>query len=441
MATESNIFQSIAVIQESSFGSLSATTNLPDPAIFDGSQAYIPIQIGQLSTPGDPVMNEDTAVRSGDFNRPADMVTVVDSEGLKVNNRTGQVSFLVDAVQGQGSVDADDYWLGWCLGASLTDSGYSTIRGESVSGTASVIDVDDQSDYEIGQVIQVQRVGTKVEYAMIVDKTNDVQDTITITPQLSGVLVDAELALCRTFGPKNHSTVGSSVAFQIDGAGYRNRAFGCRWSQVVLSGNNARAQIQFTFEAACILDYNNEAPVIAGSNYSNEPDYTDAHVCHFRNSCVVISNAIDINDGDYPVIDGRTELDVKDVTITIDATVTPCASPSSILGMSDMIVGPRTATVTMTLCDPDSVRGVIGSSLKNKSHHNLSIGFGPGGAGQGIAFLMPAAFLETDPNKREPGAATTETNLTWKNGGWFGDQSTTGVGGTSFRLAYPGGSI
>lgn len=424
----SNNIQSLAVLQEASFGSLSS--NFPDISIFDGSEKSVPIVRGSLSTPGDVQMNADESVRRGFFRRPADVATTVDSSGNLRQRRKGQLTVTIPALQAGGSGDSDNYWLSWFLGSSLVDDGAPVVTEEAVTGaSASLLNVGLFSNYRVGQMVSTALVDQRAEYAAIVDRTDDVQDTIQITPAFSGAMAGENLHVLRTFGGID-SSAGSSLAFRIDGVKYRTYAFGCRMSSFKITANNTRAQGEFTFDCALIFD-THEA-VVAGGNWLETQDITDSKVLNTLDCEFIVSDAINTGAGGYPTVAGRNSLDVEGITVTLKCELTPCPSMSSILGMSDLIVTNRTIQVDVMTCD---IGTTFQRDLLDKVHRNLVVGFGPEGQGEGMCVFLPAAHLIADPSRSNSWKQT----LSFREVDWTGDVGTRAASNlirTPFRIAF-----
>ena len=85
--------RSLGVAVESSFGSLSATTNLPDNSGY--TYISIPCEREPILIYGDVVASERTDARDGSYLVPPEPDTVW-SGGNRVRRRTGQVNLRVD---------------------------------------------------------------------------------------------------------------------------------------------------------------------------------------------------------------------------------------------------------------------------------------------------------------------------------------------------------
>lgn len=430
MATGTINVQSLAVVQESSFGSL--VNNFPDTTIFATGFKSIPILRGNLGTVGEIQMNEDGSVRPGFFSRAPDVATVHDSNGNRVQRRTGELTFTIDAVRTFGAeTDSDEHWMTWLLASSAIDGGKVDVGTESaVSGSdVSDVTVADDTGYDVGQLLATKIVGERGEYTAIVAKPGD--DELTLSPELSAALDEDTLYQLRTFGYRN-SEVGDSLAFRIDGDKWRTYAFGCRLSAANFSLNNKRLQVEMTF--VCAFIYDTHEAVTAGSNWLLTQDNIAEPALHSLNAEFVVSDPIDPTDAGYPAIAGRNSLGMDNITINITRELTPCVSTNSVLGMSELVASNLTVEISGTLC---TITTEFNRDYLDKTYRQVMVGFGPVGEGRGMAFFMPAGHLTADPSLRDIGGPLVKQTLTWTQGQWAGDVGNPGPTNlidTSFRI-------
>ena len=85
--------RSLSIAVESSFGSLSASTGLPDNSGL--TYVSIPCERDPIIIPGEPVVSERNDARDGNYMLPPEPDTVW-SGGSRVRRRTGQVVCRVD---------------------------------------------------------------------------------------------------------------------------------------------------------------------------------------------------------------------------------------------------------------------------------------------------------------------------------------------------------
>jgi hypothetical protein len=107
--------RSLSVAVESSFGSLSASTNLPDNSGY--TYTSIPCEREPILIYGDVVASERNDARDGSYLVPPEPDTVW-SGGNRVRRRTGQVNLRVDLTTiGSTPSDYSANYLGYLLGA------------------------------------------------------------------------------------------------------------------------------------------------------------------------------------------------------------------------------------------------------------------------------------------------------------------------------------
>jgi hypothetical protein len=123
--------RSLSVAVESSFGSLSASTGLPDNSGL--TFVSIPCERDPIIIPGEPVVSERNDARDGNYMLPPEPDTVW-SGSSRVRRRTGQVVCRVDLTTiGSAADNYDSNYLGYLLGAGLKTQNPS-ITNDSVTG-------------------------------------------------------------------------------------------------------------------------------------------------------------------------------------------------------------------------------------------------------------------------------------------------------------------
>ena len=109
--------RTLGVAQESSFGSLLASTNLPTPA---ASYISIPCEMDPILIYGEPVASERNDARDGNYFNQPEPDTVYDSNGDRVRRRTGQVQLRVDLTTiGTAANNYNTNYLGYLLDAGF----------------------------------------------------------------------------------------------------------------------------------------------------------------------------------------------------------------------------------------------------------------------------------------------------------------------------------
>jgi hypothetical protein len=416
---------SIKVKKETSFGSLSATTNLPDSTIF-ATGIQLEAERADLQTYGEIAMNERAEARSGFYQLPPEPETVLDGAGIVQQRRTGTLSFSM-VYRGGGDFNAlgngyDGSAISWLLESGLEagDSPALVANYDNVvtaSATANDFTGTGTGKFRVGDIIAFDLNG-KREYSAITEITAGVNDTIYYSPQFSQQLqANDTIRTVRTeFGLD--ADVGASVAFQVDGDDWRTNAYGCRMESVEFSLTGKRLMLTFTFQCALLQSDNSAAS-------PGDPFRLRGKVAHFFPSEVVVSAAVPKPvlgaapaAADFRLARGDT-FDVDEFTCTISNSLAPRGYSESILGMSDLEVTDRTVEVNLTLSVPSSV---VADDFKNQVERQLVVGFGPTGAGNGLCLFLPSGVLRTDPNLRDLGGDIVRQVLTYVPGLWNGDQ-------------------
>ena len=422
--------RSLSVAVESVFGSLSASTGLPD----NGGLSYtsIPCERDPIVVYGDPVVSERNDARDGSYGLPPEPDTVW-SSGARVQRRTGQISLRLDLTTiGSAANNYDSNYLGYLLGAGLLTAKHSV----SLDPVSSVSDVNTftptttSTNYAVGAILGAELNG-RAEYSAVTD--NDVSGDVTVSPAFSaGFTGTPTLRLMQTWFPGSRSVLGDrthSLSFRVDGVNFRSFAYGCVLESLALSLDNGRVMADLTYQAALIQDDHGNAvgPI--------EPTYNSGAPAFFRGSYVVVSDAAPTSLTNASTGDtlGRVALDVEDFSFTITNTLTPLGHSNSLLAMSDMEITDVDVELSLTLSTANSS---LNSDFFNRQLRQVLVGMGPIGDGLGAAVMIPAAYLTGDASKYEVGGNDiVRQQLTYKASRFGGDVSESGAGNSPVRLA------
>jgi hypothetical protein len=427
--------RSISVATESSFGSL--VDGLPS---YSGlTYTSIPCERDPIIVYGDVVVSERNDARDGTYSLPPEPDTVW-SGGSRVRRRTGTVEIRLDLTTVGSSVNNySANYLGELLGAGfLTQAGLT--HSDAVT---SVVDVNNftptttSTNYVTGSIIGAD-LGGRAEYSSVTD--NNVSGDVSVSPAFSSSFTGTPtMRLLQTWYCPTRDNLGTtqhSLSFRVDGVDFRSYAYGCRLESMTLSLDNGRVMADLVYQAAIIQDDHGNAvgPI--------EPSYNSGAPCFFRGSYVVISDAAPTSLTDVGSTGdtlGRIALDVEDFTLTITNTLTPIGHSNSILAMRDMEVSDVDVELSLTVTTPNTT---INNDFFNRQLRQVLVGFGPIAAGQGGAFMLPAAYLANDPSKYDPsGNDIVRQPLTYKMSRFGGDVADVfDVYNSPFRLALGKGS-
>ena len=408
--------RTLGVAEETTFGSLSPTTNLPTPA---ASYVSIPCEMDPILIYGEPVASERNDARDGNYFNQPEPDTVYNSSGDRVRRRTGQVQLRVDLTTiGTAANTYDANYLGYLLNGGFLNR----TSGVTAATVATITDTNSFSTILNG----------KVEYSAITDDS-DTSSDITVSPAFSaGFTGTPTIRGTQTYYPGSRTFTGTytnSLTFRVDGVNFRSYAYGCVLESLAISLDNGRLMGDFTYQSACIQDDHGSAvgPI--------EPLYNTGAPPFFRNSYVVVSDAapssrVDATTGDKL---GRIELDCEDFSLTVTNTLTPLGTSESILAMSNMDISGVDVELTLTL---STVNTTIANDYFNKTLRQVLIGTGPSGDGEGCAIMLPAAMLTNDPSAYDvSGNDIVRQTLTYKQARYAGDVSDVNAANSPFRLA------
>lgn len=425
--------RSISVAIESTFGSISASTGLPNHSGL--SFTSIPCERDPIIIYGDAVVSERNDARDGTYTLPPEPDTVWDTYSGSGNNRirrrTGQVQITLDLTTASGASNYVSNYLGKLLGAGFKTE-FSSVNSDSVA-----VEIDTNrwtpsttsTNFISGGLVGIDLNG-RAEYSAITD--TNVSGDVTCSPEFSSS-IDGRLAhLLQNWFPGQRSDLGTvehSVSFRIDGVDFRSYAYGCKLESLALSLDNGRVMCDLTFNSALIQDDHGNAagPV--------EPVYNLGAPCFFRNSYVVISDAAPTSLTDASTGDtlGRIALDVEEFSLTVTNTLTPIGHSNSLLAMRDMEVSDVDVELSLTVSTPNTT---INNDFFNRQLRQVLVGFGPLAVGKGGAFMIPAAYLTSDPSKYDvSGNDIVRQSLTYKSSRFGGDIADANVAyNTPFRL-------
>ena len=428
--------RSLSVAVESSFGSLGSSTGLPDNSGL--TYVSIPCERDPIIIYGDPVVSERNDARDGTYGLPPEPDTVW-SSGYRVRRRTGQVTLRLDLTTvGSSSATYNANYLGYLLGGGFKSVALLT-GSDTVSAITNVntfTPTTASTNYVSGGLIGVD-INGRAEYSAVTD--NDVAGDVTVSPAFSsGFTGTPTTRIMQNWFPAQRGDLGDvthSLSFKVEGVDFLSYAYGCKLESLSLSLDNGRVMADLTYQAAIIQDDHGSAsgPV--------EPVYNSGAPCFFRGSYVVVSSTSPTSLTDASTGDtlARTELDCEDFTLTVTNTLTPKGHSNSILAMSDMEVSDVDVELTLTLSSPETS---LNDDFFNRTLRQVLVGFGPLAAGEGGAFMIPAAYLTADPSKYDVGGNDiVRQTLTYKASRFGGDIADSNTAyNTPFRLALGKGS-
>ena len=420
--------RTLSVAVESSFGSLSSSTGLPDNSGL--TYVSIPCERDPIVIYGEPVFSERNDARDGNFMLPPEPDTVWDS-GSRVRRRTGQVVCRVDLTTiGTASANYSANYLGYLLGA-----GFKTRIPSVLSDTATVVNVNSYTptsgpnNDDVGTIIGADLNG-RAEYSAITDDTNggNVNFSPAFSAGFTGSKTVRHLQTWYVPGQNATGTRENSLSFRVDGVGFRTYCYGCVLESLSITLDNGRLMGEFTYQSALIQDDHGSAvgPI--------EPTYNSGSPPFFRGAYAVFSSTAPtsltaVTTGDMLA---RTTADCEDFSLTVTNTLTPMGHSNSILAMSNMEISDVVVELTMTLSTPLTL---INDDFFNRTLRQVVIGTGPIGDGLGCAIMLPAAQLAVDPSAYDvSGNDIVRQQLTYNQSRFSGDVSGSNATNSPFRL-------
>ena len=419
--------RSLSVAVESSFGSLSASTGLPDNSGL--TFVSIPCERDPILVAGEPVFSERNDARDGNYSIPSEPDTVW-SGGSRVRRRTGQITVRVDLTT--IGTSADTYaanYLGYLLGAglktrlpSITSDSVTAVDANSYTPTSAPAEAD------VGTLVS-STINGRAEYSAITDNA-DGSSNVTISPAFSGSSYSTVRNMQTWYIPGRTATGDRehSLAFRIDGVDFRSFAYGCVLESLSITLDNGRLMADLVYQSALIQDDHSSAvgPI--------EPVYNSGAAQLFRGAYVVASSTSPTSLTNATTGDtlARTALPAEDFSLTLTNTLTPLGHSNDILAMSDMDISDTTVELSLTLSSPASL---VADDFFNRTVRQILVGTGPQGDGLGCAIMLPAAMLTVDPSAYDvSGNDIVRQQLTYSQSRFGGDVAETNAANSPFRL-------
>lgn len=414
--------KSLSIASETTFGSIDATTGAPDASGL--SFTSMATDRAPIIVYGEPPVNERVEARAGPYNLPPEP----DTSG-NTPRRTGTFTiervhpFIGNATAFANITDMPGHKLRNSVMMSTAAPGS---KGDSpaAGSSASQWPAGNVANYAVGIGVAVNIAG-RGEYSFVTDVTGT---DVICSPELSATLAGGEdVRICQTYSMANDlSGYGSSLAFRVDGVGFRTYLVGCRAESCAITLQGKMVREVWTIRFAHAYDDNGAASVV-------DPVETDGYIAHMLNSYTVVTDT-PVNGQTAPAAEARDTIDVDEFSATLTWTLGEKGHSNTILGVSDFEVTDFNAEVNITASA--ACASLNQATFFNKFMHGLVAGMGAVSVGNGMCLYLPAAALQNDPNVTDFGSDYVRTVYNWKQGGpYTGDNSTTAPAGTCFRWA------
>jgi len=431
MANTSTV-RTLEIAVEGTFGSRDPATNLPAATAF-GSSVTIAPERASLAIPGELAATPRDEGRDGYYLRPSEPATVLDGTGALVHRRAGAFSFAMVVDLGGDFAGAgggyDGAAIAMLLAAGMQDGSSPVLAADyanvvSLASTANSFIGTGTGIFQIGDVIAADLEGRR-EYAIVTDVTVLANDEVFFTPAFSRPITNVSadvIRTCRTFS-QSKNAVGSSVAFALNGDGWRTECYGCRWESLGVQVANQLATFTWTFQCALIQDNHAAAAMV-------DPVRPRGQAVHSIPANSVLSVAVPQPNDAAPTsapfkLARAVDLDLESLEFTISNTLTPVGRGGDIYAMSEWEVTDQVVEVALTLSAPSTA---LADDFRDSVQRTLILAYGPNGAGNGMALVLPSAVLQSDPNLYDLSTNLVQQRLVYGQGRWAGDQ-------------FPGGSI
>lgn len=237
----------------------------------------------------------------------------------------------------------------------------------------------------------------------------DPQTVSLVSPFVDGtdIAEDEVLRVAHMFRTDGGDDLGPSVSLEFNGRGYKDGAYGCRWSKLELRIDERRVVAVFTMDLPIILSKDGDADVATFANVAGLPrDPYDSEVATFAATRPTISTTKSWSRDKPPalplLLDGEL-LPIKSATITIENPLTPRGQWTGI-GMGPTEPDDPTIDISLMLSRPLTSADRDLLRVGRDNYRELKLPLGPVGA-HGGGIIVPGASLMTDPDKYDESEA------------------------------------
>ena len=435
--------QSVSVATEATFGSIGAT-GAPDASGLPYVSGPV-LRAPAFAAVGEPELTERPDARDGPHIYPPDYATTRDNAtGLLRPRRPAVVSVtlpLETIGAGGGAITGFDLsMLGRILSSAMSAPalpGASTDPNPAAVGANQFTPSIPAADFLAGGLFGVATADHTMEYSGVV---NSAGANVEHSPALSvGVAAPLTVQLLRTWSVDNRFAVGaaSSLAFRLDGHGWRYYAVGGRLQALSIASNGRRLDATCTIQFADSYQAHADAAVVGGTNIV-EPTRMDGGPAFSLGARTVVSSAT-VNAVTAPAALGSTEILLDEWSVNCTWTLGPQRS-SNAIGSTDLEVTDFDVEVTaFASVAPAAAPAHLDNGLMDGDQYSLILAASGGGAGRGSCVYLPAAtFRSTDPALRDASGDIIRYPLTFGAGRWAGDVGTSSPANTVFRLGLAG---
>ena len=429
----STTLRTLSYAIESTFGSISSSTNLPDHSSYEF--VSIPVEKDPLVIFGDELpMSERLDTKDGFYTLPPEPDTVFNG-GSRVRRRQGTVTLRLDLTGiGTTSNTYNNTYIDALFKAGFLASSppFNTADTPSNQTVNSYTPTQTSTDYPIGTLISTvfNNVAT---YSQVTSNNRGGTGDIGFSPSFPSNSYNS-INPMQNYYPASRTQSGdytSSLCFRIDGVNFRSYAYGCILEGLSISPDNGRLMLDMTFRSPLIQDDHANAQGLF------EPVYLGGTPPFFRGCEVVTSTTspsslVDKsgNTGDELA---RASLETETFSFSVTNTLTPILNSTNILGMSNMEISNIDTTLELTL---STVNTLVKDDFFNRTCRNYIVGSGPVGEGQGFAISIPAGYMTQDPSKYDVSGEIVKQVLTIKPTRYAGDTGEADSGNAPFKMAF-----
>lgn len=413
----SKYFTSLAVAIEATFGSVSASTGIPDEAGLTWSQVEIADR-GAITFTGEAPMVEDNGPRTGPWARPGEFATVKTAGGVTIQRRSGTVSVTFPMRSGlteAGSTSA--LWKFLLGGLDALHAPAAGVDDVTIAPTTtSSWTATTPAKYTAGALIGVESNG-RWDYAPINDEGNPVVTALALA-QSPGAAKTLRLLACAAT-PAEGAPVPDTLALDMRGAGWQEIAFGCRPTRylIAMEADTRRIMVTVDLDVAYFK-------AIAAPSAPTQVVPSGGGIDHQIQSYVALGSLHD-DDGVPDLLSAEARavtlcLDELELEVSLTNAFPGCGE--SILGRGEPEVVDATAELRMTVSSildaPGSATGVDAQFWARQTRQVL-VGLAsgaPGSIANGAALWLPSAFLAADPALLDNGGERLRQRLVFRAG-------------------------
>jgi hypothetical protein len=429
MAAVTGHFVTVAVAEESAYGSLS--NGVPDASGLTFTSIDCLATLRTLNA--DAPVDDDTGTRDGSWRRAPRPNAAYDISNSRWRQRmegSFTVEGWVDPIgSGSGITNYDAHPLGIMVGTILAKLADPVSASETVAGSsgANILTATASTLYTEGAIIGHTLNGA-ARFAQVTDKSGaDITHSPALNP--AGLAITNTVRFYRTYyAPKpGQATDVESFAIRLDSAGTRFYATGCVVESVAFTETDG-GQLRYSISVQTPCIYTDH-----GGASLDPPDFAGEIYAHRFNAPLAYSDSAAGVTAPYTL----GSEDVEAVPGSVQTTITATLAQTGIMGDGlPYKLKPVGLDFESTFVADDPPSTLV-SDFESRTHRSWVIGYGPQAGGAGVVMLYPRAHLMLPAGNRDnPEGGVIQQTITVRPGEPHAVNDTSNVADAPFLLGF-----